>query len=184
MGTVSGIAGVLDVAVVSGGGGGGGGSAPFQIGATLTTTASGSYVAGNCIGGLISLSGCTKTNGGGGTILSIKLKSNSGAAPSVAVYAFAKSPAATITDKTAYAASTSDNLTQIPGFPLTGTLAAIANTNDTASYLNLTGIDETFVNQDSTLGTDIYLAIIATSAFTAAASTADWSVVVTGYKDA
>jgi hypothetical protein len=244
MGTVSGIAGVLDVAVVSGGGGGGGGaitaasgaiaagalaagsladganvaqgyttdaayasgsgtvvsilkgvfaklsgtlnvsgSVPFQLSITQATTNAGSYGATDCIGAVVGLTPVTRSNGGGGTLLNLRIRSAAGKTPSVAVFAWSRSPAATITDLTAFAPNAADNAYAIAGFPQTGTLAVTANTGDSAAYLNLSGIDATFVNQDGTAAKAIYLALVATSAFTGG-GTSDITINANGYADA
>lgn len=165
----------------SGGSGGGGSSgSSFQLAPALTVQAA-AYSAGNALGGLVTLTGAARTAGGTGSLMALRLASAAGAAQTIWIYAWSKTPASTCADKAAFVKSAADNAYSLPGFPQSVTLAS-PGAFDTGSYGALGNLAVQFDNQDTTPGTAIYLCLVAAAGFTPAA-TSDFSIVATGVQD-
>jgi hypothetical protein len=152
----------------------------FQLAPSVTVQAAG-YVAGNSEGGLITLTGAARTNGGSGTLQNVRITSAGGATNTIAVYAWSKAPASTCADKAAFVRSATDTPYAIPGFPISITLSA-GSAGDTATYGQLTGLAAQFKNQDASPGSAIYLCLV-TQGNVTPASTADLAVGASGFQD-
>lgn len=153
----------------------------FQLAPTVTVQ-NAAYSAGYSEGGIITVTGAARTNGGSGIIDAVRLKSTGGSTNTIWVYAWSHSPAATCTDKAAYVASTSDQPYAIPGFPVAVTLGGAPGSWDTATYAMLSNLVSNFKNQDSSPGTAVYLCLVTAGSVTPA-STSDLSLIVGGVQD-
>lgn len=107
---------------------------------TTQTTQNAAYSAGNCVGGLITLTNAMRTSGGTGIIQSIHLidKDNQKAAMDLLVFN-ANPTAATITDKTAFVYST-DITKQIARIPIAASDYVTYNSIATVSLGGLSKI--------------------------------------------
>lgn len=157
------------------------GSFSFQVAPTVTVQ-NAAYSAGNSMGGLITVTGAARTNGGSFTPAAIRLKSTGGATNTVWIYAWTKSPAATCTDKAAFVASASDNAFAVPGFPVQATFGGAPGAWDTATYAQILGLNTPAKNQDTSPGTALYECIVTAGAVTPA-TTGDITQVVAGWQD-
>jgi hypothetical protein len=153
----------------------------FQLAPTITVQ-TGTYSAGNSLGGLITATGAARTAGGSGILDGLRLKSTGGGTETVWVYAWSKTPAATCTDKSAYVANTADTPYALVGFPMQTTLGGNPGSWDTATYANLTGLVNNFVNQDGTPSTNLYFCVV-TAGATTPATTSDLSMSLGGIRD-
>lgn len=130
----------------------GGFTAMLQNTPTVTATA---YAAGQCVGGLIALSGASRTAGGSGLIQSVAVSFLSGVQPSVDVVFFNANPtASTITNNTALAINAAD----------VGKVVGVAHLSDitllgasSPSFIQATGLALPFV---VSTGTILYCALV------------------------
>lgn len=149
------------------------------------TVQNAAYAAGNSEGGLLTLTGAARINGGTGILSGLTIRSVGGSTNTVWVYAWSKHPVSTCTDKSAFALSASDKPYGIPGFPQSVTLGGAPGASfDTSTYGQVTVNSPLghFVNQDTSLGTAIYLCLVTGGAVTPAA-TSDLSLIAGGVKD-
>lgn len=153
----------------------------FQLAPTVTVQ-NASYAAGNSEGGLITMTGAARTNGGSGTLTNLRLKSTGGSLNTVWVYAWSKTPVATCTDKSAYVNSTTDAPYLLPGFPVQAVLGTAPGVWDAYTYAQILGLNSQFKNQDSSPGTSLFFCIVTAGAVTPP-TTADLSFVGDGYQD-
>ena len=153
----------------------------FQIAPTITVQ-NAAYAAGNSMGGMITATGAARTNGGGGILAGLRLKSVGGATNTVWIYGWSKTPLATCTDKAAYVANAGDQPYALVGFPMQITLGNSPGSWDTATYANMTNLVNNFKNQDASPGTALYFCIVTAAAVTPA-TTADLSMVLGGIQD-
>lgn len=138
-----------------------------RISVTQTVTASSAYSAGNCVGGLMTLSPMVRRAGGSGILNSVTLRDKAGQAGTYDIFLFDATPSATTTtDKTAVAVNTAD-LAKIVGVI---TLAAVKlGAASTMGVTTLASINMSFkVNS----GTDLFAILVARGTPTYA-STAD-----------
>jgi hypothetical protein len=153
----------------------------FQKAPTITVQ-NAAYSAGNSLGGLVTVTGAARTNGGQGILNGVRLKSTGGSTNTVWIYAWSKTPAATCTDKSAYVPSTSDNPYALVGFPTSVVLGNSPGAWDTATYAQLSSLIANFTNQDTSPGTAIYMCFVTAGAVTPA-STADLTMVASGMQN-
>jgi hypothetical protein len=145
------------------------------------TVQNAAYSAGNSEGGLITLTGAARTNGGSGTLVNLRLKSNGGSTNTIWVYAWSKQPSTTCTDKSAFVSNNADSPYALPGFPISVTLSNPGSW-ETGTYGQLTGLNAPFKNQDSSPGTALYFCLVTGGAVTPG-STSDLSLVADGFQD-
>jgi len=153
----------------------------FQLSPTITVQ-NAAYSAGNSEGGLITVTGAARTNGGSGVLMNLRMNSNGGSTNTGWIYAWSKTPSSTCTDKSAFVKNTADNAYAIPGFPQAFTLGAAPGSWDTSTSAQLVGLNTPFKNQDVSPGTAIYICIVTGASVTPAATT-DLSLVVNGLQD-
>ncbi len=153
----------------------------FQIAPTITVQ-NAAYSAGNAMGGLITVTGAARTNGGAGALNNIRLKSTGGSTNTLWVYAWSKTPTATCTDKAAYVPNAADNPFALGGFPTSVTLGGAPGAWDTSTYAQITGLFSNFKNQDTSPGTPIYLCLVTAGPVTPP-TTADMTGIVSGIQD-
>jgi hypothetical protein len=153
----------------------------FQLAPTITVQ-NASYAAGNSLGGLITVTGAARTNGGAGILNGIRLKSSGGATNTIWVYAWSKTPTATCTDKSAYVTSASDSPYALVGFPAQVVMGNAPGAWDTTTTAQLTALLANFKNQDSSPGTALYICLVTAGTVTPA-TTADLSINLGGSQD-
>ena len=149
-----------------------------QLAPTITVQNS-AYSAGYSEGGLITVTGAAATNGGGGLVDAIRIKSNGGSTNALWVYLWSKQPASTCTDKSTFVPNTADAPYALPGFPVQVTLGGAPGAWDTSTYAYTSGNTNVsnFKNQDTSPGTAIYACLVTSTSVTPPA-TGDLSMIV------
>lgn len=79
----------LPVAVISGGGGG---TTPYSPGALAITTSGAAYIAGDCVGGIISIPTVNLSTGRRVALKGLTINDKGGVAPSLNIYFFPSTP--------------------------------------------------------------------------------------------
>lgn len=153
----------------------------FQIAPTWTVQ-NAAYAAGNSLGGLITVTGAARSNGGTGRLINVRIKSTSGATPTLWVYAWSKTPTSTCTDKSAFSSNAADSPYALPGFPQQVTLGGSPGSFDASTYAQIQGVNAGFKNQDSSPGTAFYMCMVVTGSLTPP-TTSDYSEIVDGLQD-
>lgn len=145
----------------------------------IPTVQNASYSAGQCLGGLQTIS-IGSTNGLSGILQQIQVASKGGSTVGIVVYVWQTNPSSsTFTDKSNIVVSQADNEALILQ-PQLLTPAIVVSAQDTTTYASATNLASPFVNGSS--NTNLYVALVANATVTPATTT-DLRLNIQGIKD-